>query len=249
LFNESQKNSKTKLLPVTNKIFASFDTIKQEFSRNQTLYDADTTKHFLLITDASDHAIGRLLVQSKNAANNFDKLTSNYISQLLGFKPISCYSHLLTETEKQYSTIEKELLAVNNTVANNKHFLNSTRDHILIPTDHRNLEALTKFKVTKQRHLKWLENLSQHKFPIRYLPRKKNEIADTLSRPLHTIRPRLLLDTFFLPETLAITKLLHNKQGERERKEKAIEEIHKAKRIFIRESIRHINKQEIWINL
>jgi RNase H-like domain found in reverse transcriptase len=125
-----------KLLSVTNEILASFDTIKQKFSRDQTLYDADITKPFLFITDASDHASDGLLVQSENAANNFNKLTSNYINQVSEFRPLPCYSHLLTETEKQYSTIEKKVLAVNNTVANNKHILNSTRRHILILTDH-----------------------------------------------------------------------------------------------------------------
>jgi RNase H-like domain found in reverse transcriptase len=159
---------------------ASFDSTKHKLLCNQTLYDAETTRTFLLITDASDQAIGGLLVQSKNVANNFDKLTSNFINQVSEFTPISCYSHLLTETEKHYSTIEEEFIAVNNTVANNKQILNSTRQHILILADHSYFEALTKFIVKKQRHLEWLENLSQHKFTIRYQPGKNNEIAKTL---------------------------------------------------------------------
>jgi hypothetical protein len=37
------------------------------------------------------------------------------------------------------------------------------------------------------------------------------------------------LDSFLLPERLAITKLLHNDYGERKRKEKAIREIQESK--------------------
>jgi RNase H-like domain found in reverse transcriptase len=83
-------------------------------------------------------------VQSENAANNFDELTSNYTSQVSEFGTIACYSHLLTETEKQYSTKGKILVAVNNTVANNKLILTSTRHHIPILTDHRTSDAPTK---------------------------------------------------------------------------------------------------------
>jgi hypothetical protein len=55
---------------------------------------------------------------------------------------------------------------VNHTVAANKHIINRTRKLIIILTGQRNLEALMKFCIHKQQHLKWFDNLNQPSFKL-----------------------------------------------------------------------------------
>jgi RNase H-like domain found in reverse transcriptase len=112
-----------------------------------------------------------------------------YVSEATNFLPISCYLHLLTDTKKMYfHKTKKELLAVKNTVPANKHILNGTLRLILVLTDHRNLEALTKFGIQKQRPLTWRNDSNHQNFNSIYSKTKQHICWHTL---LATLRPHL----------------------------------------------------------
>jgi RNase H-like domain found in reverse transcriptase len=111
----------TKLTLPSNQINEAFATLKLEFSKYTLLYKANNKKPLVLVTDASDHATGGLSTQCENITQYADENASEYIKDMSKFQQISCYLHLLTETEKRYSTIGKQLLAVSDTVAANKY--------------------------------------------------------------------------------------------------------------------------------
>lgn len=77
-----------------------FQHSKQILTNHTILQYPNFQKPFILTTDASNHAIGAVLSQG----------------QLPNDKPIAYASRTLNETETKYSTIEKELLGLANTL-------------------------------------------------------------------------------------------------------------------------------------
>jgi hypothetical protein len=74
----------------------AFESLKQVLCEAPVLQVPDFDKEFVLVTDASDYAISAMLNQR--------------VGQDLA--PISYYSRLLSAAERNYSTYEKECLAV-----------------------------------------------------------------------------------------------------------------------------------------
>lgn len=138
----------------------TFNTCKELLTNAPILAYPDFTKTFCVTTDASNIALGGVLSQ--------------------GNKPISFFSRTLNSAERNYSTIEKELLAI---VETTKHF----RPYIygrqfLIETDHKPLVWLFSLKDTNQRLIKWRLRLEEFDFKIQYKKGKENLVADALSR-------------------------------------------------------------------
>lgn len=120
----------------------------------------DFKKPFVLTTDASNVAIGSVLTQANH--------------------PLSYYSRTLNSAERNYSTIEKELLAI---VDSTKHF----RPYLfgqkfVIETDHNPLVWLSKLKEPNSRLIRWKLKLEEFDFSIIYRKGKENHVADSLSR-------------------------------------------------------------------
>jgi hypothetical protein len=97
-----------------------------------------------------------------------------------GEHPISYYSRQLTATESRYHATHRELLAVLSCV---KHW----RVHLIdrpftIFTDHQPLVPLIKKReITDSRTLRWVYQLSEFAFTLKYRPGVSNQNADALS--------------------------------------------------------------------
>ena len=102
---------------------------------------------FEVYTDASDFQLGAAIIQSK---------------------PTAYYSKKLTPAQKNYTTTEKELLAIISTLKNYRKMLMFSR--IKIYTDHKNLTFKT-FSV--QRILRWRLFLDQFDCQLCYIPGKR----------------------------------------------------------------------------
>ncbi|XP_052743759.1 uncharacterized protein LOC112047118 isoform X1 [Bicyclus anynana] len=173
--HNSKKRDKT-LITWTETALNAFDRCKQAINETVTLSYPDTCASLILMTDASDSCVGSALHQHVN-----NKL-----------EPLGFFSKKLTETQKRYSTYDRELLAIYMGIKHFRHMVEGRELTIL--TDHRPLTfALTK-KVSPSdspRRLRQLDFISQFCDSIKYIEGDKNTVADALSRINEITMPSL----------------------------------------------------------
>ena len=116
--------------------------------------------NIILCTDASDLAIGAVLMQ--------DKKIVAYESRKLNF------------AELNYRVHEKELLAVIHSLKVWRHYLLGVK--FKIETDHQSLRYLSTQPNLSRRQCRWMEWLQEFDFDIEYVKGKENVVADALSR-------------------------------------------------------------------
>lgn len=138
----------------------AFEYCKELICNAPILTYPDFEQQFTLTTDASNVAIGSVLSQNS--------------------KPIAFYSRVLNSAEKNYSTIEKELLAIVDSCKHFRPYLFGQK--FIIETDHRPLVWLSKLKEPNARLVRWRLKLEEYNFEIRYQKGKTNYVADALSR-------------------------------------------------------------------
>ena len=138
------------------------DNLKKELCKVPTLKLFDSNLPIEIQTDASQNGLGACLMQ-------------------LG-RPVSFVSRKLTDTEKRYSQIEKELLAV--CFALQKFHLFVYGNKVKVYTDHKPLISVIKKDIHKvSARLQRLKlKLLKYKIDLNYLPGTKMLIADLLSR-------------------------------------------------------------------
>ena len=90
------------------------------------------------------------------------------------------FSRPMTKTERNYSTYDRELLAIVYAIGHFRHHLLGRR--FVLRTDHRPLQY---FPVTRDpwgRRARWLAELQPYDFSIQYVEGSQNCVADALSR-------------------------------------------------------------------
>jgi len=95
-------------------------------------------------------------------------------------KPIAYASRLLSKAEQNYSTIEKELLAIVYCVSHFRPYLYGNK--FILLTDHKPLVWLNNVKDPTSRLIRWRLKLAEYEYEIRYKAGKTNVNADALSR-------------------------------------------------------------------
>lgn len=118
----------------------------------------------MITTDASNEALGAVLSQIIQGED----------------RPVAFASRTLKDAEKNYSTTEKELLAI---VWGVKHF----RPYLLskefiVYTDHKPLQGVLKSQDPSSRILRLQNKLSEFQYKVVYKSGKSNTNADALSR-------------------------------------------------------------------
>ena len=135
----------------------AFDTMKKIISREALLSYPDFNKPFDIYTDASHTQLGAVLSQDN--------------------KPIAFYSRKLNAAQTRYTTTERELLAIVETL---KEFRNILLGHeIRVFTDHKNL---TYKNFNTERVMRWRLILEEFGPQLNYIKGEKNIVADALSR-------------------------------------------------------------------
>jgi hypothetical protein len=84
--------------------------------------------------------------------------------------------------EVNYSTSDKELLAIVDALKHWKHYLEGATHKIKVFSDYKNLRNFTTTKELNRRQLRWSEVLLSYSFEIFYKKGKENINADALSR-------------------------------------------------------------------
>ncbi|XP_075157777.1 uncharacterized protein LOC142231040 [Haematobia irritans] len=99
-----------------------------------------------------------------------------------GWKPLSFYSKKLSDTQKKYSTYDRELLAAYSVVKYYRHMLEGRQ--FIIFTDHKTLTFAFRQNLDKAtpRQFRHLDYLAQFSTDIRHISGSENIVADALLR-------------------------------------------------------------------
>lgn len=115
-------------------------------------------------TDASQDGIGAALIQNQEGND----------------RVIAYASRTLSGPEKNYSVTEKECLAIVWGIKKMRPYLEGY--HFVVETDHQSLKWLQSLKNPTGRLARWVMDLQQYSFDIKYKKGVLNKLADTLSR-------------------------------------------------------------------
>lgn len=142
----------------------AFETLRDIICLEPLLQFPNFSQPFLVTTDASNFAVGAILSQGSIGKD----------------LPIAYASRTLNDAETNYSTIEKELLAVLYAVEYFRPYLYGQQ--FTLVTDHRPLVWLHSAKDPTSKIMRWRIRLNEYDYNIVYKPGKINANADALSR-------------------------------------------------------------------
>ncbi|CAN6554089.1 unnamed protein product [Malus baccata var. baccata] len=170
----------------TNECTESFNQLKELLTTAPIIVPPDWSLPFELMCDASDYAVGAVLGQRK------DK------------RPHVIYyaSRTLNNAQLNYSTMEKELLAVVFALDKFRSYLIETK--VIVFTDHAALKYLLTKKEAKPRLIRWILLLQEFDIEIRDKKGSENVVADHLSRMVHNEESLPILETFPDEQLLSI---------------------------------------------
>jgi len=143
-----------------------FHTLKQAFTKALVLMHWSPDTLVLVKTNASDYTLAGII---------------SSISPDGEIHPIAFHSHTFMDTEQNYNTHDKELLAIFECFKIWRHYLKGSQHRIDIVTDHKNLEYFLTMKMLTQRQAHWSEYLSAFHLSIRFHPDKLGAKLDTLA--------------------------------------------------------------------
>ncbi|KII60618.1 Retrovirus-related Pol polyprotein from transposon 17.6 [Thelohanellus kitauei] len=120
--------------------------------------------------DASANALGAYLSQTINGLE----------------KPIAFASRKLNHSERNYSTIDRELLALYWATKKFNYYL--VGRHFFLYTDHNPLTFINSMKDTHNRRARMLMSIKEFDFTIRHISGSGNVVADGLSRSTYALK-------------------------------------------------------------
>lgn len=148
----------------TSECDQAFKIVKENLITAPLLHSPDFTKPFIVQTDASAFGLGAVLSQ-----------------QFSDGERVICYlSRSLTKQERQYSTTERECLAVLWALERLRPYLEGSPFTVI--TDHHSLIWLNNLKDPCGRLCRWAVRLQQYNFSIIHRRGKEHVVPDLLSR-------------------------------------------------------------------
>ena len=138
----------------------AFEELKRAITREPVLALPDHSKSYEIHTDASDFAIGGVLMQAGH--------------------PIAFESRKLNDAERRYTVQEKEMTAI-------VHCLRTWRHYILgspfvVKTDNVATSYFQTQRKLSPKQARWQDFLAEFDFTLEYKPGTTNAVADALSR-------------------------------------------------------------------
>lgn len=143
----------------------SFEELKRCLVSSPVLSSPDFERHFYVQCDASNVGVGAVLFQKDDDG---------------GEHPIEFFSKKLNNAQKNYSTTEKECLAVVLAIAKFRQYI-ELMDFTVI-TDHSSLQWLMRQQDLSGRLARWSLKLQGYKFSIEHRKGTQNVVPDMLSR-------------------------------------------------------------------
>ena len=147
----------------------AFQALKGKLASSPILQLPDLNKSFTLRTDASDTGVGAVLFQGK-AGELF---------------PVAYASKKLNKSQRRYSVMERECLAVVWAVLKFEPYLYGKE--FVIQTDHQPLTCIRKSKVANGRIMRWALALQPYRYRLEVIKGTDNVGADYLSRSIEVV--------------------------------------------------------------
>ena len=138
----------------------AFNKLKEAVTREPVLVLPDISKPFEVETDASDFALGGVLIQDGH--------------------PVAYESRKLSPAEKRYAAQEKELLAIVHCLRGWRHYLLGSK--FIVRTDNTAASHFLTQAKLNSRQARWQELLAEFDVEFMYRPGATNRAADALSR-------------------------------------------------------------------
>ncbi|XP_050703984.1 uncharacterized protein LOC126989430 isoform X2 [Eriocheir sinensis] len=148
----------------TEELQVCFERLKTALHSDPVLRLPDQTRPFVLRTDASNQALGAVLLQFHQDCPH----------------PVAYGSRKLLDRERRYSTIERECLAVVSGIRHFDYYLRGKE--FVLEVDHKPLVYLTHFKGGNDRLLRWALCLQGYRFRVVHIAGENNIGGDLLSR-------------------------------------------------------------------
>ncbi|XP_069169570.1 uncharacterized protein [Procambarus clarkii] len=145
----------------------AFESLKAILISSPILRSPSFEDRFILTVDASDYGLGSVLSQTDEKGVEH---------------PVAYHSKKFTPSQLNYSVIEKETLALINSVQHFEVYLTSNGHPILVRTDHNPLKFLAQFRQKNLRLTRWSLHLQQYPLQIEHIKGVDNVVADALSR-------------------------------------------------------------------
>lgn len=143
----------------------AFNSLKTLLTQAPILKQVDEELPFILRTDASNYALGAVLLQREDTDE----------------RPVEYASRLLSSAERNYNTTEREALAVVWSLQKFRGYIEGSE--VEIATDHQALKWLMSLKTPSGRLARWVLLIQSFNIKFTYTPGKMNVVADMLSRP------------------------------------------------------------------
>ncbi|CAM9000225.1 unnamed protein product [Rhodiola kirilowii] len=175
LFNLQQKDVPFEF---TEACKEAFDELKKSLTSTPIIRAPDWSKGFEIMCDASDYAVGAVLGQRDEK------------------KPVVIYyaSRTLDAAQRNYSTTEKELLAVVFALEKFRSYLLGTR--VVVFSDHAAIRYLMTKKEANPRLIRWILLLQEFDVEIKDKKGIENTVVDHLSRIVREEEPGSITETF-----------------------------------------------------
>ena len=145
----------------------AFQELKKCICEDSVLMQPDQKKPFEVKVDASNYAIGVVLMQrdDKNAVH-----------------PVAFFFKTMNDAQRNYNVYNCELLALIEMFRHWRHYLHQVAHKVKVHTNHANLTYWKNPGDHNRRVARWHAELMEYNFELVHISGKKNGWADTLSR-------------------------------------------------------------------